>query len=166
MADPPPDRGGARRVRLPPLRPHRLTAAGVAGVPFRRPWRPSSGRAGKTMRGARVAGQERPQLRIGIQCGHMDAASTLMTAASTGPPPARRADAGTVRLGGRDVAGLLLCGDMYGVPYDMLAGFLGVRGDRGRATSPVKYPDHESCPAPGPRPRSPARPEPGRVSAT
>jgi len=35
--------------------------------------------------------------------------------------PARRADAGTVRLGERDVAGLLLCGDMYGAPYDLLA---------------------------------------------
>jgi hypothetical protein len=27
-------------------------------------------------------------------------------------PLTRRADVGTVRLGGRDVAGLLLCGDM------------------------------------------------------
>jgi hypothetical protein len=39
-----------------------------------------------------------------------------LTLAGTGPPPARRADAGTVRLGSRDVAGLLLCGDMYGAP--------------------------------------------------
>ena len=30
------------------------------------------------------------------------------------PAPARRADAGSVRLGERDIAGLLLCGDMYG----------------------------------------------------
>src|SRR5215510_12956726 len=44
--------------------------------------------------------------------------------------PSRRADAGTVRLGPRDVAGLVLCGDMYGAPYDLLASFLGVRTDR------------------------------------
>lgn len=56
----------------------------------------------------------------------------MTAAAGSSPPPARRADAGTVRLGGRDVAGLLLCGDMYGAPYDLLAGFLGVRGDRAR----------------------------------
>jgi hypothetical protein len=46
---------------------------------------------------------------------------------------ARRADAGTVRLGARDVAGLVLCGDMYGAPYDLLASFLAVRPDRLRA---------------------------------
>jgi hypothetical protein len=28
------------------------------------------------------------------------------------------------------VAGLLLCGDMYGVPYDLFAAFLDVRPDR------------------------------------
>ena len=55
------------------------------------------------------------------------------TAGTTSPPaPARRADAGTVRISERDVAGLLLCGDMYGAPYDLLAGFLGVRADRAR----------------------------------
>jgi hypothetical protein len=31
-----------------------------------------------------------------------------------------------VRLGERDVAGLLLAGDMYGTPYDLMASFLGV----------------------------------------
>jgi hypothetical protein len=46
--------------------------------------------------------------------------------------PARRADAGSVRLGGRDVGGLLLCGDMYGAPYDLLSAFLAVREDRAR----------------------------------
>ena len=56
------------------------------------------------------------------------------TAGTTQPPaPAvRRADAGTVRVGDRDIAGLLLCGDMYGAPYDLLATFLGVRPDRVR----------------------------------
>ena len=39
---------------------------------------------------------------------------------------------GHVRLGERDVAGLLLCGDVYGVPYDLLAAFLSVRADRAR----------------------------------
>jgi hypothetical protein len=52
--------------------------------------------------------------------------------AVTGTPPGglRRSDAGTVRLTGRDVAGLVLCGDMYGAPYDLLAACLGVREDR------------------------------------
>jgi hypothetical protein len=44
-----------------------------------------------------------------------------------------RADAGTVRLGERDIGGLLLCGDMYGAPYDLLAAALDVRPDRLRA---------------------------------
>jgi hypothetical protein len=42
----------------------------------------------------------------------------------------RRADAGSIRLGERDIAGLLLCGEMYGVPYDLLAAALGVSADR------------------------------------
>jgi hypothetical protein len=37
------------------------------------------------------------------------------------PAPSRRADAGTVRLGLREVAGLVLCADMYGAPYDLPA---------------------------------------------
>jgi hypothetical protein len=37
-----------------------------------------------------------------------------------------------MRLGGRDVAGLVLCGEMYGAPYDLLAAALGVREDRCR----------------------------------
>jgi len=57
--------------------------------------------------------------------------STVTPAAGTGPP-GRRADAGSIRLGGRDIAGLLLCGEMYGTPYDLLAAFLGVREDRAR----------------------------------
>jgi hypothetical protein len=46
---------------------------------------------------------------------------------------ARRADAGVIRLSGRDVAGLVLCADMYGAPYDLLAAHLDVRPDRLRA---------------------------------
>ena len=42
----------------------------------------------------------------------------------------RRADAGTVRLSDRDITGLVLCGEMYGAPYDLLAAALGVRPDR------------------------------------
>jgi hypothetical protein len=60
----------------------------------------------------------------------MDTSSVAVVAAGGSPLPARRADAGSVRLGGRDVAGLLLCGEMYGAPYDLLAAFLGVRDDR------------------------------------
>jgi hypothetical protein len=43
---------------------------------------------------------------------------------------ARRADAGTVRLGERDVTGLVLCTEHYGAPYDLLAAALEVRPDR------------------------------------
>ena len=66
---------------------------------------------------------------------------------------ARRADAGTVRLGLRDVAGLVLAGDMYGAPYDLLAAYMGVRPDRLRAIVPAGAP-----PVPGHRP-------PGRRAA-
>jgi hypothetical protein len=64
----------------------------------------------------------------------MNPGTAVTSAAGSTPPPvpARRADAGAVRLGDRDIAGLLLCGDMYGAPYDLLAGFLGVRADRAR----------------------------------
>ncbi len=60
----------------------------------------------------------------------MNGPRATRAAAGPGPPPARRADAGAVRLGDRDVAGLLLCGDIYGAPYDLVAGFLRVRPDR------------------------------------
>jgi hypothetical protein len=39
-----------------------------------------------------------------------------------------------VRISGRDIAGLMLCGEMYGAPYDLLAAYLNVRGDRSRPT--------------------------------
>jgi len=52
----------------------------------------------------------------------MDA--TGITLVSTGLLPARRADTGSVRLSGRDIGGLILAGDMYGAPYDLLATFL------------------------------------------
>ena len=45
----------------------------------------------------------------------------------------RRADAGTVRLGQRDVDGLLLCAEQYGAPYDLLAAALAVQPARLRA---------------------------------
>jgi hypothetical protein len=61
----------------------------------------------------------------------MDTARRTVPSAATGIS-ARRADAGSVRLGGRDVAGLLLCGDMYGAPYDLLSAFLDVHEDRAR----------------------------------
>jgi hypothetical protein len=62
----------------------------------------------------------------------MDTARRTVISAATGPS-ARRADAGSVRLSDRDVAGLLLAGDMHGSPYDLFASFLGVRPDRLRA---------------------------------
>jgi hypothetical protein len=44
--------------------------------------------------------------------------------------PARRADAGLVRLSQRDIDGLLLCGEHYGAPFDLLAGALRVQPER------------------------------------
>lgn len=44
--------------------------------------------------------------------------------------PARRADAGTVRLSQRDIDGLLLCGEHYGAPADLLATALRVEEAR------------------------------------
>jgi hypothetical protein len=42
----------------------------------------------------------------------------------------RRGDAGMVRMGERDIAGLLLCGEQYGAPYDLLAAALDVQAAR------------------------------------
>jgi hypothetical protein len=54
----------------------------------------------------------------------MDTAGRVTAVPAGSGPAGRRADAGAVRLTGRDVAGLLLAGDMYGTPYDLLASFL------------------------------------------
>jgi hypothetical protein len=48
-------------------------------------------------------------------------------------PGARRADAGAVRLTGRDITGLIGCAEHYGAPTDLLAAALDVRADRLRA---------------------------------
>jgi hypothetical protein len=42
----------------------------------------------------------------------------------------RRADAGSVRLSQRDIDGLLLCGEHYGAPMDLLAATLRVTEER------------------------------------
>ena len=55
------------------------------------------------------------------------------TTTDTTPPsvrPARRADAGTVRLSQRDIDGLLLVGEHYGAPADLLAAALRVEESR------------------------------------
>ncbi len=44
--------------------------------------------------------------------------------------PARRVDVGVVRLSQRDIDGLLLCGEQYGAPFDLLAAALRVHQDR------------------------------------
>ena len=45
----------------------------------------------------------------------------------------RRSDHGAVRLGRRDIDGLLLCAEHYGAPYDLLAAALGAQPARLRA---------------------------------
>ena len=44
--------------------------------------------------------------------------------------PSRRADAGSIRLSQRDIDGLLLCGEHWGAPSDLLAAALRVEPDR------------------------------------
>ncbi len=41
----------------------------------------------------------------------------IAPAAASAPLP-RRCDAGTVRVSGRVIVGLILCGEMFGAPYD------------------------------------------------
>src|ERR1039457_3313714 len=48
---------------------------------------------------------------------------------TAGVPP-RRADYGAVRLGQRDIDGLILCAEHYGAPYDLLAAALGAQPAR------------------------------------
>jgi len=48
----------------------------------------------------------------------------------TAARPARRADTGTIRLSQRDIDGLLLVGEHYGAPADLLARALRVQPDR------------------------------------
>ncbi len=52
------------------------------------------------------------------------------TTTTTLSRPARRADAGSIRLSQRDIDGLLLAGEHYGVPLDLLAAALRVTEDR------------------------------------
>ena len=49
--------------------------------------------------------------------------------------PARRADYGTVRLGRRDIDGLILCAEQYAAPYDLLAAALAAQPARLGAAS-------------------------------
>jgi hypothetical protein len=46
------------------------------------------------------------------------------------PPGGRRSDAGVVRFSARDITGLVLAGDMYGAPYDLMGTALGVKAAR------------------------------------
>lgn len=52
-------------------------------------------------------------------------AAAIYGAARPGP-----SGAGTMTVTDRDIAGLMLCADQYGAPYDLLAEALGVRPDR------------------------------------
>src|ERR1019366_400749 len=61
---------------------------------------------------------------LGTETGHLH----HHTAAVAGAP--RRADYGAVRLGQRDIDGLILCAEHYGAPYDLLAAALGAQPAR------------------------------------
>jgi len=56
--------------------------------------------------------------------------STAVTSTTVAPRLPRRAGAGTVRLSQRDIDGLMLCGEHYGAPFDLLAAALGVTEER------------------------------------
>ena len=64
--------------------------------------------------------------KVGIVMTAQAQANDTITAAR----PARRADAGTVRLSQRDIDGLLLCGEHFGTPFDLLALALRVQPER------------------------------------
>jgi hypothetical protein len=66
---------------------------------------------------------------------HAHDAITPVTAASVAAAPAtasrrRRVDAGVVQLSQRDIDGLLLCGEHFGAPFDLLATALRVEPER------------------------------------
>jgi hypothetical protein len=58
---------------------------------------------------------------------------TGLTAEHRTAEPARRADAGTVKISQRDITGLVLCAEHGGAPYDLLAAALAVQPARLRA---------------------------------
>ena len=70
---------------------------------------------------------------------------------------ARRADAGVVQLSQRDIDGLLLCGEHYGAPYDLLAGALRVS----RSGCPRSWPGGAGPDTPRPGGSGPGRPGAG-----
>jgi hypothetical protein len=63
-----------------------------------------------------------------------------MTGQLHATPAARRSDAGTVRLGRRDIDGLILCAEHYGAPSDLLAAALGAQPARLRAITTAVTP--------------------------
>ena len=69
--------------------------------------------------------------------------------------PARRADAGTIKLTDRDITGLTLLADQYGAPVDLLAAALDVSRSGCGASWPAG-----GTPA-GPRPERWAKARPG-----
>src|SRR5579859_6636254 len=56
--------------------------------------------------------------------GEAGSIMTARTGTTTEARAARRASAGVIQLTGRDIDGLLLCGEHYGAPYDLLAAAL------------------------------------------
>src|ERR1022692_684176 len=122
--------GGGRRFRSAVAFPARSTS------PIRTTKHPPDRRL------SRRPGLRRPRIPPG-NGGQTGAGMTLDTRQNswpaghgtnaTGPP--RRSDAGVMRFTGRDITGLVLAGDMYGVPYDLLGVALGARPARVRAVT-------------------------------
>ncbi len=100
------------RAAQGPARHDRCGPLAGAGLP-KMPALPENARSGPVLAGA------------GIERGAMQSSQHAGTVV-----PARRAGTGSVRFGDRDVAGLVLCAEQYGAPYDLLAAALGVTVER------------------------------------
>jgi len=77
--------------------------------------------------------------------------------------PARRADAGSIRLSQRDIDGLILAGEHYGVPLDLLAAALRTGQDRLPAINHPGAPFHPDL---SPLPASSCTSAPGTPANT
>ena len=77
--------------------------------------------------------QNRPQAAITPTRGVAAEGTSGMTTTHDRHQPARRADAGRIRLTQRDIDGLVLCAEHGGAPYDLLATALDVTPARLRA---------------------------------
>src|SRR5579862_3436525 len=83
---------------------------------------PAAGPAGQSVTSR--ASADRRDSEADVTRGEAGSIMTARTGTTTEASTARRASAGVIQLTGRDIDGLLLCGEHYGAPYDLLAAAL------------------------------------------